>query len=453
MKSKRLVYGTLAVCLLALFLNASAVLGIGNETRLLSSSPGSRQERVPVGVLLPFSGQYSRMSENIFRVIQMIAEEVNKHGGIGGRKVVLVKGDTRARADIGAVVSQRLVDVDGVIAFIGPSSLSFTGVKKTIRNNKVPMISPTAGITELDRAGRMYFYRTVPSDSLGGRAIVRAITGCQLFLGLDRRFSSVVMMIGRLPAMISFKRPIQDGMDEFGGSLTDLIEYETGKDSYEEEIHKALEAAPDIIILIGTPRDSVLIMDAALEAGYQGWWFVTQDQTNDEFIRLAGSESVRHVYGVQETSPKETIDRVEAFKKRFKDYWGENLGPFGTSTYDASNILFLAMLRVELRDGELGRETVAKNIPRVANGGSNKVEVTDFLEGKQILETGKEINYQGLDGPMDFDDYGNVVTPYAIRQVREGVWRTIATINVHDLKRQPRATAMPQTLLGGNDVR
>lgn len=84
MKSKRLVYGTLAVCLLALFLNASAVLGIGNETRLLSSSPGSRQERVPVGVLLPFSGQYSRMSENIFRVIQMIAEEVNKQGGIGG---------------------------------------------------------------------------------------------------------------------------------------------------------------------------------------------------------------------------------------------------------------------------------------------------------------------------------------------------------------------------------
>jgi len=96
MKNKRLVYGTLAVCLLALFLNASAVLGIGNETRLLSSNPGSRKERVPVGVLLPFSGQYSRMSENIFRVIQMIAEEVNKHGGIGGRKVVLVKGDTRA---------------------------------------------------------------------------------------------------------------------------------------------------------------------------------------------------------------------------------------------------------------------------------------------------------------------------------------------------------------------
>jgi neutral amino acid transport system substrate-binding protein len=389
---------------------------------------------LPVGVLLPFSGQYAWVGGNVLPVAQMIADEVNKSGGIGGSKIVLVKGDTEGVVDAGTTAAQKLVKVDGVLAFLGPTSLSFNGVKTVVQDNKVPMISPTAGTTKLDKAGKGYFYRTVPSDSLGGRAIARALTEAKRFMGRDGTFSSVVLMVGQAPAMISFKDPIEESMSAFGGKLATTIEYKTEKQAYRTEVQEALKAKPDIIILVGTPEDSARIMQAAFEAGYKGTWFVTQDQTNDDFIKLASAELVEGIYGLEEVPAAETADRTEAFKKQFKEYSGEEVKIFGTNTYDAANILFLAMLRAQLKDGKVTRETIAKNIPLVANPGTDKVAVTSFSEGKKALEAGEEIDYQGLVGPVDFNEYGNIAAPFGIRQVKDGAWTTVATIKASDLQ-------------------
>lgn len=389
---------------------------------------------LPVGVLLPFSGQYAWVGGNVLPVAQMVADEVNDSGGIGGSKVVLVQGDTEGTVDAGTTAAQKLVNVDRVLAFIGPTSLSFTGVKTIIQDNGVPMISPTAGTTQLDKAGKLYFYRTVPSDSLGGRAIARAITNPQKYMGREEGFSSVVLMVGQAPAMISFKDPISESMAEYGSSLAAVIEYKTEKQSYRTEVQEALKANPDIIILVGTPEDSARIMQAAFEAGYEGAWFVTQDQTNDEFIDLASPELVEGIYGLEEVPAAETAERTEAFKQRFKEYSGQEVKIFGTNTYDAANILFLAMLRAALRDGQVTRETIARNIAIVANPDPGDVEVTSYTEGKKALEAGKEINYQGLVGPVDFDEYGNITAPFAIRQVQDGAWTTVATISAEALK-------------------
>jgi len=364
----------------------------------------------------------------------MVADEVNSSGGINGGKIVLVQGDTEGTVDAGTTAAQKLVNVDGVLAFLGPTSLSFSGVKSIIQDFKVPMISPTAGTTQLDKAGKLYFYRTVPSDSLGGRAIARAITAPDKYMGTKETFSKVVLMVGQAPAMISFKDPITESMQKYGGSLAATVEYKTGKQSYRTEVQEAMKAKPDIIILVGTPEDSVRIMQEAFEAGYQGTWFVTQDQTNDDFIKLATAKLVNGIYGLEEVPAKETAKRTQAFKARFKKYSGQDVKIFGTNTYDAANILFLAMLRASLHNGKVTREAIAHNIAIVANPDPGDVEVTSYTEGKKALEAGKEINYQGLVGPVDFDEYGNITAPFAIRQVQKGAWTTVATISAKALK-------------------
>lgn len=448
--SSRTVWGRAVTALFALLLLASVtLLGCASPAApqpTATTAPPTQAPQpttaevaapaadLPVGVILPFSGQYAWVGGNVLPVAQMIADEVNDSGGIGGGKIVLVQGDTEGVVDAGTTAAQKLVNVDGVLAFLGPTSLSFNGVKTIVQDNGVPMISPTAGTTNLDKAGKTYFYRTVPSDSLGGRAIARAITDPKSFMGQAGAFSSVVLMVGQAPAMISFKDPINEAMADYGGSLAATVEYKTEKQSYRTEVQEALKANPDLIILVGTPEDSARIMQAAFEAGYEGTWFVTQDQTTDDYIKLASPELVEGIYGLEEVPAGETADRTDAFKARFQKYSGEEVKIFGTNTYDAANILFLAMLRAYLRDGEVTRETIAKNIPQVANPGPNKVEVTSFTEGKEALEAGKEINYQGLVGPVDFNEYGNITAPFGIRQVKDGAWTTAATIKASDLQ-------------------
>jgi len=398
-----------------------------------AGASAAAEEPIKVGLLLPFTGQYAWVGENVQPVARMVAQEVNDSGGIGGREITFVQGDTEGVVDAGTTAAQKLVNVDNVTAILGPTSLSFSGAKQVILGADVPMVTPTAGTTELDRACTDVCFRTVPSDSLGGRAVARAATDAD-YLGGGAAVARPVLMVGNAPALISFREPIARAFAAYGTPLAETITYTPGKPSYRSEVQSALGAEPDAIVLIGTPEDSARIMTNAFQSGYQGRWFVTQDQTTDDYIDLAGAELVEGVYGLEETASEAAAERNAAFREAYRDFAGESVKIFGTNTYDAMNVLALAMLRAQLRDGAVTRESVAANIRAVANPGADKVAVTTYAEGKAALSEGKEIDYRGLVGPVDFDDHGNITAPFAIRQVRDGAWTTVATIPAEALR-------------------
>ena len=400
---------------------------------LAAGSAAQAQEPLKVGLLLPFSGQYAWVGANVQPVARMIAQEVNESGGIGGREISFAQGDTEGVVDAGATAAQKLINVDNVLALVGPTSLSFSGSKQLIIESDTPMVTPTAGTTELDRACTDVCFRTVPSDSLGGRAIARAATDAQYLAG-DEPVRNPVLMVGNAPAMVSFQTPIERALEAYGAAVADTIVYTPGKPSYRSEVQTALKADPDGIVLIGTPEDSARIMSNAFQSGYQGRWFVSQDQTNADYIELAGAQLVEGVYGLEEVASEESAERNRAFEERYREFAGEDPQIFGTNTFDAMNVIALAMLRAHLRDGEISRETIAANVRQVANPGDGKVTVHGYTAGKEALEAGKEVNYDGLVGPIDFGEYGNITAPFGIRQVQDGEWVTVSTLGADALK-------------------
>jgi neutral amino acid transport system substrate-binding protein len=385
------------------------------------------EAELKVGLLLPFTGQYAWVGSNVQPVAQMIADEVNGAGGIGGHEISFVQGDTEGVVDAGTTAAQKLVNVDDVTAILGPTSLSFSGARQPILQNDVPMVSPTAGTTALDRACRDVCFRTVPSDSLGGRAIARAATDARYLAG-EQATTKPVLMVANAPAMVSFKQPIARAFEAYGTPVAQTITYSPGKPSYRSEVRSALANDPDSIVLVGTPEDSARIMSNAFQSGYQGRWFVTQDQTNSDFIELAGAQLVEGIYGLEEVASAESAARNRAFEQRFRDYAGEDPQIFATNTYDAMNVLALAMLRAHLKDGGITRASVAANVDKVANPGDGKTVVHDYTEGAEVLKDGGEVNYDGLVGPIDFDPWGNITAPFGIRQVHNGQWTTVSTI-------------------------
>lgn len=387
-----------------------------------------------VGLLLPFTGEYDWVGANVQPVAQMVADEVNASGGIDGREISFAQGDTEGTVDAGFTAAQKLINVDDVLALVGPTSLSFTGSRDLILDNGVPVVSPTAGTTELDRADQRYLYRTVPSDALGGRALARAATSADA-LGRDEPFQRPFLMVGQAPALISFEEPILRGFEDYGTPVVGNMQYQTGKPSYRSEAQQALREDPDLIVLVGSPEDSARVMEAAFQAGYQGSWFVTQDQTTPEFVELVTAGLAEGIYGLEEVASPESAERNEVFRERYREYsGGDEVQIFGTNTFDAMNVLALAMLRAHLRDGEISRETIADHIPEVANPSAESVPVTGYEEGKAALEAGIEVEYRGLAGPIDFDEWGNITAPFGIRQVQDGRWTNVSIISADALQ-------------------
>jgi neutral amino acid transport system substrate-binding protein len=175
-------------------------------------------------------------------------------------------------------------------------------------------------------------------------------------------------------------------------------------------------------------------MSNAFQAGYQGRWFVTQDQTNAEFIDLAGARLVEGIYGLEEVAAAASAERNRAFERRVEDFSGAPPKIFATNTFDAMNLLALAILRAHVKDGEISRATVAESIRKVANPGDGKTTVHGYAEGAQVLRDGGAVNYDGLVGPTDFDAWGNITAPFGIRRVQDGEWSTVATVAAEELE-------------------
>lgn len=395
---------------------------------LAAGTSAAQEDPLKVGLLLPFTGQYAWVGENVQPVARMIAEEVSAAGGIGGREISFVQADTEGVVDAGTTAAQKLINVDNVMALVGPTSLSFSGSKNLIMDNDVPMVTPTAGTTELDRACKDVCFRTVPSDSLGGKAIARAATDAQYLGDGAAAWDTPVLMVAQSPAMVSFLEPIERSFEEYGVEMANVIEVTPGKPAYRAEVRQALAADPDGIVLVAAPEESARIMTNAFQSGYDGGWFVTQDQTNADYIALAGAELVQGTYGLEEVASEDGQALNRAFEDRYEAYAGEEVKIFGTNTYDSMNVIALAMLSDHMEDGAITRATLAEHIRAVTDPGADKTRVTSYSEGKAALEDGAAIDYRGLVGPIDFDAWGNIAAPFGIRQVQDGAWATVSVV-------------------------
>ncbi|MWD26511.1 ABC transporter substrate-binding protein [Aquicoccus sp. SCR17] len=410
------------------FAKGATGVAMGMAAALAAGTASAQEDPIRIGLLLPFTGQYAWVGENVQPVAQMIAEEVNGAGGIGGREITFVQGDTEGVVDAGTTAAQKLIDVDNVMALVGPTSLSFSGSKNLIIDNGVPMVTPTAGTTELDRACQDVCFRTVPSDALGGRAIARAATDAQYLGEGGTAWENPVLMVAQSPAMVSFLEPIERSFSDFGVEVAKVIEFTPGKPSYRSEVQEALAADPDGIVLVAAPEESARVMTNAFQSGYDGGWFVTQDQTNAEYIELAGADLVNGTYGLEEVASEEGQELNRDFETRYKEYSGDDVKIFGTNTYDSMNVIALALLSDQMDDGEITRASLAEHIRAVSDPGEGKTQVTSFTEGKKALEAGEKIDYRGLVGPIDFDDWGNIAAPFGIRKVQDGAWSTVAVV-------------------------
>jgi neutral amino acid transport system substrate-binding protein len=411
--------------------SGASTAGSGSGSGSGSASGSGSGGGVSIGVLLPFTGEYDWVGGNVLPVVEMLAEAINDGSGIGGAPVRVVQADTEATVDASVSAAQKLVNVDEVDLIVGPTSLTFTGVIDLIRENAVPVITPTAGTTELDTVGGDYIFRTVPSDSLGGRAVSRAAR--------NREYNTVAsyermgLMVGNAPALQSFKTPVRDSFEEFGGTVTAALDYATGKSSYQSEVSKMLDSDPELITLVGTPEDSAKILRAAFQAGYEGNWFVTQDQTNADFLELTDDRVTEGIVGLVEADSPAAVEagRVEEFASAFQSYAGREPGIFAKNTFDAVNIGALAMRAALEADGEITREGTAARIPTVAT--PPEETVTDYATGAEALAAGTDVNYEGLVGPCDFDENGDISSPFAIMKASGGSWEQVATLPASEL--------------------
>lgn len=380
-------------------------------------SGGGSGDSILVGTLAPFSQGLGWIGPNAARGRDVALADIND-AGLLGKEVEINEQDSETTPQA-AISGFNTLDEAGVVATLGPSSSVMPNLFQPIRDAGLPTLSVCAGTTQMDDVGGPdeYLWRTVPSDAIAGRA--------QGQYALSNDYNTMAVTYKDDKGSQSFSTAVADYFTSQGGEQVADVALGINSDSYRSEIQEIADADPDVISMTAGTEVSALFMRNYLEAGLDIPIFIGNDVVTADFIERMGADAMAEapIFG-QAPAPGPSYD---SFAERHQEMHGQAPGTFTAAGYDAMNLIALAAQR----GGEATRETITNNINPVARPGGT--EVTTFSEGKEELEAGNEINYQGASNPQDFDENGDPVGPFSVLEVSGGEWTEVTTFSAEEL--------------------
>ncbi|WP_251341909.1 ABC transporter substrate-binding protein [Haloplanus halophilus] len=381
------------------------------------STGSSGSDPILVGTLAPFSQGLGWVGPNAARGRDVALADI-EDAGLLGREIEINEQDTETTPQA-AISGFNTLDEAGVVATLGPSSSVIPNLIQPVEDAGLPMLSVSAGTMQLDDVGgpEAYLWRTVPSDSIAGRA--------QGQYALSQDYNTMAVTYKDDKGSQSFSTAVAEYFTSQGGEQVADVALGINADSYRSEIQQIMDADPDVISMTAGTEVSALFMRNYLEAGADIPIFIGNDVVTPDFIERIGAEAMADapIFG-QAPAPGPSY---ESFAERHQEMHGQAPGTFSAAGYDAMNLIALAAHRA----GEATRQAITDNINPVAR--PEGTEVTSFSEGKAELEAGNEINYQGASNPQNFDEDGDPVGPFSVLDVQGGEWAEVTTFSAAEL--------------------
>jgi ABC-type branched-subunit amino acid transport system substrate-binding protein/serine/threonine protein kinase len=123
-----------------------------------------------IAAVLPFS-QFPETSAEVLRGIAQAQQQLNRQGGIGGKRITLVLADDRNQPDFARKIAKRLSEMPHLLGVIGHGGSDTTLAAADIyKQNQLVTIAPLSSATQLSSYSP-YLFRTMPSDRLPAKAL------------------------------------------------------------------------------------------------------------------------------------------------------------------------------------------------------------------------------------------------------------------------------------------
>jgi len=357
-------------------------------------------ETIKIGALMALTGALGPYGPPIVNGAQLAVDQINAAGGVLGKQLELVVRDTATSPDVGRDAASKLVELDKVSAVVGALSSGVTIACSSVTiPAEVVLISPAStdpAIPALD--DNDYVFRTVVSDVVQGRVMAR------LALILDYKKVSVIYVNNSYGKGLA--DAFKENFEEYGGQVLTMVAYEENKPSYRGEVDNLMAEIPDAIVVISYPVDGNKQIVEAVEAGYEGE-FIFSDGMKGEGVApgpaCQSAEAPGPIEGTYGTVAAAGF-KADQFDADFNAAFEPSTVPYNYQAYDAVMLIALAMVRA----GEGTGPAIRDNLRAVANPPGEEVFYGELGKAIALLKAGKEINYQGVAGLVDFTDAGDV---------------------------------------------
>ncbi|WP_297075830.1 ABC transporter substrate-binding protein [uncultured Enterococcus sp.] len=315
-----------------------------------SSDGGNKPsgDTIKIGANLELSGDVAGYGTQEKEGIELAVDQINKDGGILGKKVELIVKDNKSDNNEAATVAANLATNDKVVAIIGPATSGATkAATPNITKAKVPMITPSGtddSVTMTNGKVQPYVFRSSFQDSFQGKVLAEFAQK-----NLDAKKVAILgdnssdYAIGLTKA---FK-------ETYKGDVVLEENFTKGDKDFQAVLTKLKNTDFDVLYIPGYYEEAGLIIKQARELGIEQPILGADGFGDEKMIELAGAKNVTNVYYTGHFSTLAPAnDTVQPFIDAFKEKYGKEPSTFNALAYDAMNMVKKAIEDEKSADSE-----------------------------------------------------------------------------------------------------
>ena len=387
---------------------------------------------ITIGLDLELTGEAGAYGQAGAKSVEMALRDFNAAGGANGCAIVTDTRDSQTQGSVAVDQATQLVNVKKVPLIIGGiiSPMSLAILTSVTGPAGIPQISPASSsptLTALGRDGKTngVFFRTITSDALQGTAAAK--------YALDKGLKKIAIVHVNNDFGVNLEKEFETAYKKLGGTITSVTAYNEKQSSYASEATAAMKDSPEALYLISYPVDGATIARAWISGGGPAKFLLNDGMNSEDFIKAVGAQYLNEAYGTssgtaETASTKYFYSNYEAFSGGIKPD-----APAADRSYDAGAIAALAIAIA----GKPDPAAIKAAIPKVvaADGTPIHAGKDEFVKALGLIKEGKPIRYEGVIGPISFDQYGDITGPFRLWQIQEGQVKTVGEMSVDEVNK------------------
>lgn len=387
----------------------------------------SGPDSVTVGQPAAVTGRWDFLQVGVSQAADLAVSEINEAGGPLDAEFNLIRRDTSVDPQNARQVVRQLVNSDDVAAINGLFSSEIVPLWDFLQEQQVPIVTPWPGTRFLDTRGGD---KNTPQDLSDDEWVWRTVGGDTVttagsaLAAIDQGYETMGILNGNSAGETGYADSFQQAYESLDGTVANRVSVPEGQSSYQSQINRLFEADFDAWLVALTLEDATVAIQNWSQGGYGRDLILESGLATPKLIENVGEQAAGALVAAGATQGPS----YDEFQPKYNEFGDEELITWSLSSYDSLNILALAIHRA----GEVSHDAIQRNIGPVARGGGTKVST--FAEGKEVLDSGEEVDYQGALSNDEFTEHGNVWTAVEVSEATSSGFESRSVIEASTLQ-------------------
>ncbi|WP_426416644.1 ABC transporter substrate-binding protein [Aestuariirhabdus sp. LZHN29] len=349
-----------------------------------------------LGVSVGLTGPAADLGREARDGVMLGVEQVNADGGVHGRQLELLVRDDGNTPELALKADRELIDA-GVVAIVGhvTSAMSVAAIEQ-INDSKLLMVSPTTSTSQLTGKNDYFLrvYEVTRDESIAMANYAFDILGT--------RDVAIVYDFSNRAFTEDWGDHFKAQFTERGGEVSFEAQYTTSNSPEFKELGAGVQAKKhDLVLILAPALDAARLCQQLRKQGYMGNIMTSAWSTTSDLISHGGN-AVEGVISPSAFDRGSDHSRFTAFREAFVSRFGYEPGFAGTMAHEAGDVVIRTL------------QTMDKSTLD-----------SPYLSEKLRDEILKQSRFEGLQGPIVFDAFGEVDRTNFLIQVRNGQFVTV----------------------------